>query len=260
MDQFAGKTVFIAGAAQGIGLGMARAFAREGAELALVDLDGALLERVREELADTTTVATFVLDVRDRSGFERVADEVETELGPVSVLCNNAGVGSGLGLAEMTYAHWDLVIGVNLGGVVNGIQTFLPRMVERGGGRHVRSAAHSARTTRNRAHGVVSRHGGHQYHGDQPGSDPTASHERSAEEQAAVDEAWAARETLLGTMELDPGVVGDKVLAAIGTTSSTCTPTGSWSTRSPLEPPRFSTRCPRRPNTTEPSPPCYARD
>lgn len=245
MEKFDGTTVFITGGAQGIGLGMARAFAREGANLALADLDAAALDRARDELAEVTTVATFELDVRDRTAFERVADEVETLLGPVSVLCNNAGVGSGLGLAEMTYAQWDLVIGVNLGGVINGIQTFLPRMVDRGAPGHVVNTSSGA--------GLAVMAGTEfMYHTAKyavvgmsealrrlldphdigltvlcPGlvatniaatsraNEPGAPHERSADEQAAVDQAWAVREALLGNLGLDPDEVGDMVLAAI---------------------------------------------
>ena len=75
------------------------------------------------------TVHPIKLDVTDRSGFANAADEIERKLGPVQVLVNNAGVGI-LGLMEdATYSDWDWIIGVNLGGVVNGIVTFLPRMI-----------------------------------------------------------------------------------------------------------------------------------
>lgn len=70
----------------------------------------------------------------------KAADRTERELGPVRVLCNNAGVGSGMGgmnLETMRYEHWDHTLSINLGGVVNGMQTFVPRMVERGGPAHV---------------------------------------------------------------------------------------------------------------------------
>ncbi|WP_147916096.1 SDR family oxidoreductase [Ruania zhangjianzhongii] len=134
------STAFITGGASGIGLGMARAFAAEGARLALVDLDAAALREAQRELADVTEVITITLDVRDREAMAAAADRTESELGSVRVLCNNAGVGSGMGgmnLETMKYEHWDHTLGVNLGGVVNGVQTFVPRMVERGGPAHV---------------------------------------------------------------------------------------------------------------------------
>jgi len=130
MEGIDGKTAFITGGARGIGLGIARAFAHEGAKLALVDIDEAALNAARTELSGHTSVETFVLDVRDREAYARVADETEARLGPVSILCNNAGVASGADVAHMTYEHWDWVMGINLNGVINGIQTFVPRMIE----------------------------------------------------------------------------------------------------------------------------------
>ena len=77
------------------------------------------------------------LDVTDREGFARAADEAEGVFGNVSVLCNNAGMGI-LGPATLArYDDWDWGLGVLLGGVVNGIQTFVPRLLERGEGGHI---------------------------------------------------------------------------------------------------------------------------
>lgn len=140
MQTVADSTAFITGGASGIGLGMARAFAAEGARLALADLDEEALAEAKRELDAITEVITIPLDVRDREAMAAAADRTEREVGPVRVLCNNAGVGSGMGgmnLETMSYEHWDHTLGVNLGGVVNGVQTFVPRMVERGGPAHV---------------------------------------------------------------------------------------------------------------------------
>ena len=144
MDRVDGKTAFITGGARGIGLGIARAFARAGAKLALVDIDQSSLAAAKSELSDLTTVETFLLDVRDRSSYARVADETESRLGSVSILCNNAGVGGEPHVARLTYEHWDRIIGINLNGVINGIQTFLPRMLKRGGGTHIVNTASGA--------------------------------------------------------------------------------------------------------------------
>ena len=130
MERIDGKIAFITGGARGIGFGIARAFAHEGAKLALVDNDEAALNAARAELGERTSVGTFVLDVRDREAYARVAYETEARLGPVSILCNNAGVGGGADVTHMTYEHWDWVMGINLNGVINGIQTFVPRMIE----------------------------------------------------------------------------------------------------------------------------------
>jgi NAD(P)-dependent dehydrogenase (short-subunit alcohol dehydrogenase family) len=144
MDRVDGKTAFITGGARGIGLGIARAFARSGAKLALADIDQASLVTAKSELSDLTTVETFKLDVRDRSAYARVADEAESRLGPVSILCNNAGVAGDQHVTRLTYEYWDWVIGINLHGVINGIQTFLPRMLNRGGGGHIVNTASGA--------------------------------------------------------------------------------------------------------------------
>ena len=138
------RTAFITGGANGIGLGIARAFAKAGARIAIVDLDEAALDRAKAELSASTDVAAFKLDVRDRSEYARIADSVESKLGPVSLLFNNAGVAGGAAASKMTYEMWDWGIGINLVGVINGIQTFLPRMVERRNGGHIVNTASGA--------------------------------------------------------------------------------------------------------------------
>lgn len=140
----AAATVFITGGAQGIGLGIARAFAGAGARVALADIDTERLTTARQELSGRTRVETFELDVRDRAAFAEVADAVEARLGPVTVVVNNAGVGTTEPLTRLDYARWDYVLGVNLNGTVNGVQTFLPRLLERGGPGHIVNVASGA--------------------------------------------------------------------------------------------------------------------
>jgi len=152
----AGRTAFITGGANGIGLGIARAFARAGAKLALADVDAAALEGARAELAKETRVEGFVLDVRDREAYARTADAAEAALGPVSLLFNNAGVALAVPVGEMNYESWDFALGVNLGGVVNGLQTFVPRMLARGRGGHVVNTSSGA--------GLVAPGSGYLYH------------------------------------------------------------------------------------------------
>jgi len=144
MTDVKGRTAFITGGANGIGLGIARAFAAAGAKLALADLDADALGKAKAELSKITGVDIVVLDVRDRDGFARAADRAEAALGPVSLLFNNAGVAGGAPPLKMTYDLWDWGMGINLGGVINGVQTFLPRMAERGGGGQIVNTASGA--------------------------------------------------------------------------------------------------------------------
>ncbi|WP_315763993.1 MULTISPECIES: SDR family oxidoreductase [unclassified Bradyrhizobium] len=152
MTDISNRTAFITGGANGIGLSIARSLACAGAKLALVDLDADALERARIELGEVTEVFTAVLDVRDRAAYTRVADEVEAKLGPVSILVNNAGVAGGAPAERLTYELWDWGMGINLNGVINGVQSFLPRIVARGAGGHIVNTASGA--------GLVARTGG----------------------------------------------------------------------------------------------------
>jgi NAD(P)-dependent dehydrogenase (short-subunit alcohol dehydrogenase family) len=110
MDRVEGKAAFVMGGACGIGLGIARAFARAGAKLALADIDQASPAAAKSELSSLTAVETFLLDVRDRPAYARVADQAESRLGPVSILCNNAGVAGAAHVTRLTYEYWDWVM------------------------------------------------------------------------------------------------------------------------------------------------------
>lgn len=144
MSHWQDSTVFITGGARGIGLGIARAFARAGARVAVADVDSAALTAAEAELSALTKAAAYELDVRDREGFARVADAVEKALGPVDVLVNNAGIAPIVDTSQMSYADWDWALGINLGGVVNGIQTFVPRMLARGQGGRILNTSSGA--------------------------------------------------------------------------------------------------------------------
>lgn len=144
MTDVTGRVAFITGGANGIGLGIARSLARAGASVALVDIDAEALGRAANELVQVTKVATAVLDVRDRAAWARVAEEVEEKLGPVSILVNNAGVAGGAPAERLTYELWDWGMGINLNGVINGVQTFLPQIVARGAGGHIVNVASGA--------------------------------------------------------------------------------------------------------------------
>jgi NAD(P)-dependent dehydrogenase (short-subunit alcohol dehydrogenase family) len=144
MTDVQGRTAFITGGGNGIGLGIARSLARAGAKLVLVDVDAAALASARAELQGLTAVEIFQLDVRDRDAYAKTAEAAQRALGPVSLLFNNAGVAGGAPAGKLTYELWDWYMGINLNGVINGVQTFLPKMLERGQGGHIVNTASGA--------------------------------------------------------------------------------------------------------------------
>lgn len=141
MKDLRDKTAFITGGASGLGLGMAKAFLERGMAVAIADIMPDHLAAAKAELGAGARCHFIRLDVTDRAAFAKAASEAEAALGPVSVLCNNAGVGLLGGSQNVTYADWDWVLSVNLGGVVNGLQTFLPRLLERGEGHVVNTCS-----------------------------------------------------------------------------------------------------------------------
>jgi NAD(P)-dependent dehydrogenase (short-subunit alcohol dehydrogenase family) len=136
MRDVSGKVAFITGGASGIGLGMAQAFLDGGMKVVVADLLHRHLEEARAALAGKP--AHFIeLDVADRPAMARAAEETLRVFGKVHVLCNNVGVSQRNGIDEATYEDWDYVVGVNLGGTVNGLVTFLPKIKAHGEGGHV---------------------------------------------------------------------------------------------------------------------------
>jgi len=145
MEKLEGRTAFITGGAGGIGLAMAKAFAGAGMKVAIADVEDDTLQAAVALLKESNAdVMGIRLDVRDRDAMEAAAKEVTEAFGPVHLLCNNAGVGAGGPMHETTYGDWDWTLGVNLNGVVNGMQAFLPAMVAHGEGGHVVNTASMA--------------------------------------------------------------------------------------------------------------------
>lgn len=124
-----GNVAVVTGAANGIGAAAARRLAGQGMRLCLVDADGARLAAVQAELGEAAIALT--VDVSDRAAVEALATTVAERLGPVSVLMNNAGVGGG-GDALSNPEGWKRVLGVNLMGVLHGVQAFVPAMAASG--------------------------------------------------------------------------------------------------------------------------------
>jgi len=140
MYELAGKTTFITGGASGIGLGLARSFANAGLKIALADRDtGRLLEAKKLIKAKYANVEVEVVsfDVADYAAWQNAVDEIESKLGPISILCNSAGIGGGTLLHEDDPVRWRSVIEVNLMGTFYGIRTLLPRLLARNTPGHI---------------------------------------------------------------------------------------------------------------------------
>ena len=138
MKEFDGKTAFITGGASGIGFGMARAFLKVGMKVVMADVRQDHLDEAAAALKGSNLPHHFIrFDVTDRDAFARAADETERVFGKVHVVCNNAGVGGNAPMDQAGYEDWDWVMGVNLGGVVNGVKTFVPRIKSHGEGGHI---------------------------------------------------------------------------------------------------------------------------
>lgn len=142
MKDVEGKTAFVTGGASGIGLGMAKAFANAGMKVVIADIREDHLDEARAWFDQAGgAVHCLKLDVTDRENFARAADEAEDTFGNVHVLCNNAGIGVAGPIQLATYDDWDWVMDVNLGGVINGVVTFVNRMIDHGEGGHIVNTA-----------------------------------------------------------------------------------------------------------------------
>ena len=141
MQNLQGKTAFITGGASGIGLGIAKAALGHGMNVVIADIREDHLEAARAELGDDAHVLPVKLDVTDRADYARAADAAEARFGKIHLLVNNAGVAV-VGPTEIaTHADWDWVLGVNLGGTINGVVEVLPRILAHGEGGHIVNTA-----------------------------------------------------------------------------------------------------------------------
>lgn len=146
MPSLAGKTALITGGASGIGLGMATAFVAAGLRVAIADVNETALEAARSALPGLA--AAVKLDVTRATEWEEAVEQVEAALGPIEILCNNAGVAQGrfadgrnTNVAEMPEALWRLVMEVNATGTFLGARTLVPRMLARGQWGHIVNTA-----------------------------------------------------------------------------------------------------------------------
>ncbi|WP_285706526.1 3-oxoacyl-ACP reductase FabG [Microtetraspora sp. NBRC 16547] len=139
------RTAIVTGAARGIGAAVAKWLARDGLAVGVIDLDEAdcagTVEAIRGEGGSAVAVAA---DVADEAAVTAAVARVAAELGPPTVLVNNAGVGPRADLVEMTTQQWDAVLGVNLRGPFFVTRAVVPHMIEAGWGRIVTMSSISA--------------------------------------------------------------------------------------------------------------------
>lgn len=139
---FRDKVVVITGGSRGLGLVLAREFAREGALLALLARSEAELQRVEDELdAQGVQVLTVVCDVRNQDEVRAAIHQVINEFGRIDVLVNNAGVMQVGPLDHVTVSDFEDALAIHTYGPLYGILTVLPHMIEQGGGRIVNIAS-----------------------------------------------------------------------------------------------------------------------
>jgi NAD(P)-dependent dehydrogenase (short-subunit alcohol dehydrogenase family) len=139
MDELRGRVAVVTGAASGIGLALSERFAREGMRVVMSDVDPSRLDAASATIeGEVTSVAADVSRLED---IERLAASTIERFGAVHVLCNNAGVTRPGRAWEFTHDQWEWVLGVNLWGVINGVNAFVPGMIERGEPCHVVNTA-----------------------------------------------------------------------------------------------------------------------
>ncbi len=134
-DRLTGKRIMVTGAAQGIGLAIARACAKEGASLFLVDMDAPLLEKEATALRQAgATLGYRAANITDGQAIAEVVERAATEIGPLNALINNAGVNVFHEPLETSDEEWQRCFDINLKGAWNCAKAVLPGMIAAGGG------------------------------------------------------------------------------------------------------------------------------
>lgn len=141
MQTLEGRVGVVTGAASGIGKAMAKVLAEAGVKVMLADVEEGALKEAVDELAEFE-VAGHVTDVADAASVQALADATVERFGAAHILCNNAGVS---GLVQQSWAapieDWNWVLGVNVMGVVNGIRSFLPILLQQDEGHIVNTGS-----------------------------------------------------------------------------------------------------------------------
>ena len=145
MDSFKDKVAVVTGGGSGIGRALVLGLAGQGARVVIADLDEAAMDGVARDVRATGAQALTVrTDVTDLGQVQALADQAFKTFGGVHVLCNNAGVAAWGGLERATHRDWQWVLGVNLWGVIHGIEAFVPRMIAAGEPGHIVNTASMA--------------------------------------------------------------------------------------------------------------------
>jgi NAD(P)-dependent dehydrogenase (short-subunit alcohol dehydrogenase family) len=139
----AGRVAVVTGAASGIGLGLSARFAAESMHVVMADVEEPALAKASDGLATGgASVLPVVTDVSDPGAVDALRDAALSAFGAVHVVCNNAGVGGPHGpLWECPPGEWDWVFGVNLGGVINGVRSFMPVLLAQEAGHMVNTSS-----------------------------------------------------------------------------------------------------------------------
>ncbi len=144
MKGLSGKVAVVTGGGQGIGRAITLRLAEEGCKVAIFDIKPDMGTETAK-LAPQATIKTYEVDVGDRASVDRAVAQVESELGPIWALVNNAGWDKPMPFLKTDRDLWDKIIRINLYGPLNTHHAIAPLMVERGGGRIVNIASDAAR-------------------------------------------------------------------------------------------------------------------
>ncbi|WP_300013726.1 L-iditol 2-dehydrogenase [uncultured Roseobacter sp.] len=144
MTRLDGKTALITGAARGIGLAFAQAYVREGAQVAIADID---MVRARQAADDLGTAAIAVeMDITDQASIDRAIAETVQQLGQIDILINNAALFTAAPITEITRADYARVFDINVGGTLFTLQAVARHMIARkGGGKIINMASQAGR-------------------------------------------------------------------------------------------------------------------
>ncbi len=148
MKDLQGKVAVITGGASGIGRAVAEKAAAEGMKIVIADIEEGPLKEAEGELAGQgAEVIGVVTDVSDAAAVRELRDRALDRFGAVHLVHNNAGIGTGGPIWEFSEEDWRWIIGVNQWGVIHGISTFVPLLMEQGEGHVVNTASIAGLTT-----------------------------------------------------------------------------------------------------------------